>query len=79
MKLKEWAKGEIGRSAALAHALGVVPSYVFNMNNGIKPIPIKHMAAIEAFTGGLVTRQEMRPDDWADIWPELVSTDNPAT
>lgn len=27
--------------------------------------------AIEQATDGAVTRQELRPDDWAAIWPEL--------
>lgn len=28
-------------------------------------------SAIERETDGVVTRQELRPDDWAAIWPEL--------
>lgn len=27
--------------------------------------------AIEKATRGVVTRQELRPDDWRAIWPEL--------
>lgn len=27
--------------------------------------------AIERETGGKVTRQQLRPKDWRDIWPEL--------
>jgi DNA-binding transcriptional regulator YdaS (Cro superfamily) len=27
--------------------------------------------SIEQATNGEVTRQELRPDDWAAIWPEL--------
>jgi DNA-binding transcriptional regulator YdaS (Cro superfamily) len=27
--------------------------------------------ALERATGGVVTRQALRPDDWAAIWPEL--------
>lgn len=26
---------------------------------------------IERATGGQVTRKDLRPDDWQDIWPEL--------
>jgi DNA-binding transcriptional regulator YdaS (Cro superfamily) len=36
-----------------------------------KPVPVVHMAAIEAYTAGAVTRRDMRPDDWRRIWPEL--------
>jgi DNA-binding transcriptional regulator YdaS (Cro superfamily) len=32
------------------------------------------MAAIESFTGGSVTRRDMRPDDFSRIWPELADT-----
>jgi len=39
--------------------------------SGERPIPVHQAAAIERATGGLVTRQEMFPDDWARIWPEL--------
>jgi DNA-binding transcriptional regulator YdaS (Cro superfamily) len=34
-------------------------------------IPIEHCATIERATGGAVTRKDLRPDDWARIWPEL--------
>ena len=30
-----------------------------------------YCVAIEKATGAQVTRQELRPDDWAGIWPEL--------
>lgn len=41
------------------------------MASGEKSIPVPHMAPIEVFTHAAVTRQEMRPDDWQLIWPEL--------
>lgn len=37
-----------------------------------------HGAAIEQFTQGAVTRQQMFPNDWQRIWPEL-ATDAPVT
>lgn len=36
-------------------------------------------AGIELATNGVVTRQQMRPDDWSLIWPELVASAVPAT
>lgn len=45
--------------------------FVTQMASGKKSIPVEHMAAIEAFTGGEVTRQEMHPSGWQRIWPEL--------
>lgn len=32
-------------------------------------------AAIERATAGAVTRQDLRPDDWRDIWPELAESE----
>lgn len=71
MKLKSWITGGKGRAASLAAHLPVPLSFVYKMANGNKSIPIDHMAAIEVFTDGAVTRQEMCPDRWALIWPEL--------
>jgi DNA-binding transcriptional regulator YdaS (Cro superfamily) len=34
------------------------------------PGPI-YCVAIERATAGAVTRRDLRPDDWAEIWPEL--------
>lgn len=38
-----------------------------------RPIAIAKCVLIEKLTDGEVTRQELRPDDWQDNWPELVS------
>jgi len=32
---------------------------------------VQWAVAIERATGFLVTRQEMFPDTWQDVWPEL--------
>ena len=36
-------------------------------------VPPEHCAAIEMATGGLVSRKDFHPDDWARIWPELTA------
>ncbi len=36
-----------------------------------RPIPVKRCVQIEQATGGQVTRRDLRPDDWHEIWPEL--------
>lgn len=74
MELHEWLKQEHGRQAALARHLGIKPPQVADWISGDKPVPVVHMAAIEVFTEGAVTRREMRPDDFARIWPELADT-----
>lgn len=74
MKFKSWADGERGRAAALAMHLGVSQAFMSELVGGVKAIPIKHCQAIHGFTGGDVPLQELRPDDWQKIWPELAST-----
>lgn len=55
----------------MAEACGVSATNVYQWSRGIRPVPVEHCAAIEAATLGAITRQELRPDDWAYIWPEL--------
>lgn len=63
-----------GGQAAFARALGVSSPTVSQWVSGGRPIPPKRCVAIEQATGGKVTRQELRPHDWADHWPELKAT-----
>lgn len=41
--------------------------------DGLRCVPTEKMALIEQACGGAVTRKEMRPDDWQEIWPELAT------
>lgn len=56
---------------ALSRFIDVPPSFVSKMVSGEKAIPAEHCKAIESFTGGEVTCQDMRPNDWHKYWPEL--------
>ena len=38
----------------------------------------ENCTAIELATGGVVTRRDLRPDDWHRIWPELITAEHPA-
>ena len=73
--LKTWLSAERGRGVRLAACLHVPPSFVAKMASGDKSIPLEHATAIEKFTGGFVTRRDIRPDDWRDIWPELADSE----
>ena len=57
--------------AAFAREIGVSNAMLYQFENGIRPVPPKHCPAIEKATASKVTRQELRPDDWQQIWPEL--------
>ena len=58
--------GGVGK---LAEAIGVGQSVVSNWRLRKTLPPPEYCASIEAVTG--VTRRDLRPDDWARIWPEL--------
>lgn len=77
MNLKNWIEVERGRAMALAKAIDVSQSFVSNIVNGDKAIPAEHCKAIEAFSDGAVTCQEMRPHDWHKYWPELATQSQP--
>ena len=70
MTLSEYLTAH-GRAIQLASAVGVSPATVSNWNACKHPVPAELGAAIERATGGQVTRQELFPDTWARIWPEL--------
>lgn len=66
MNLKNWVDMKRGRRFALARHLGVsavfVQKLVLPKDEGGKDVPFERCRAIEQFTGGAVTCEEMRPD-----------------
>lgn len=71
MNFKDWVNGQRGRSISIARALGITQPVVSDWVTGKKAIPAEHCKAIHQLSGGLVTCQEMRPNDWHKYWPEL--------
>lgn len=71
MRLSEYIKTAKVSGQDLAARLGVSQPVVSSWAKGRKPVPEKRCVAIERITCGAVTRRDLRPDDWADIWPEL--------
>lgn len=61
----------VGSATALAALLGVSKGAVFQWKLDGRMTPARHCVVIERATGGKVTRRELRPNDWAEIWPEL--------
>ena len=73
MNLSDYIKTQPrGSLLSLAKEIVAHPPDVSNWASGNRPVPIHHAVAIERVTAGKVTRQDLRPDDWMDIWPELV-------
>ena len=74
MNLTTWTNAERRRSLALAHAIGVTAPVVSDWSTGKKAVPIGRCVAIERATQGAVTRRDLRPHDWQEIWPELAAS-----
>lgn len=75
MLLAEYLDQEHGRQARLAANIGAHVPDVSRWAAGKRQIPFHYGAPIEKATGGLVTRQEMFPNDWKIHWPELAVPD----
>lgn len=70
MKLIDFLKKR-GQQSWLAKKIGVTDSCLCDWKKGRFSIPEKRAVAIEHATNGAVTRKDLRPHDWWDIWPEL--------
>jgi DNA-binding transcriptional regulator YdaS (Cro superfamily) len=74
MNLKDYIEQlERGGVKTLADAIGVSSSYLSQMASGRCHISPARCVVIEQATSGKVSRKELRPTDWMNIWPELVS------
>lgn len=75
MELATYFAEARGAQAKLARALGVpqsLPSaWAASDADKRRPVPVQHCLAIERATNGVVTRRDLRPDDWMLIWPEF--------
>ncbi|WP_175010360.1 transcriptional regulator [Burkholderia lata] len=72
MNLKEFiSTSERGIAKKLAAFLGVSPSYLSQMASGDSAISERRCVLIGRFSAGKLSRRELRPDDWQEIWPGL--------
>ncbi|WP_186276366.1 transcriptional regulator [Burkholderia gladioli] len=72
MDLKTYLSSlERGGASKLAEEVGVSPSFLSQMAAGSSAISPARCVLIERATGAVVSRRDLRPDDWRDIWPEL--------
>lgn len=57
--------------ADFAKKVGTSPGHLTNFSYGYTPLDPKVCVAIERESFRVVTRQELKPNDWQEIWPEL--------
>lgn len=69
----------VGGGAKLARLVGVKAPTVSQWLKYTRPVPPIRCIAIESATGGIVSRRDLRPDDWHKIWPELVPANQEKT
>lgn len=62
-----------------ARRCGTTKGHLQNVMYGSKTLDAKACVLVEAESGGEVTRIDLRPADWHDIWPELVAAAHNAT
>ena len=67
------AASAVGNPATLGRLIGVKPQTVNDWLHGGKPVPVKRCVLIEQVTNGAVTRRDLRPHDWKELWPELAT------
>ena len=58
-----------GVRAAVMSATGVSPQAITNWKS--RGVPIEYCATVAKVSSGQVTREELRPDDYWMIWPDL--------
>lgn len=57
----------------MASALGVTMAAIGNWK--ARGVPVQRCVVIERLTQGVITRRDLRPNDWQLIWPELVKSE----
>jgi len=60
----------VGSQEKLAAQLGIKQPTVSEWARGERPVPVARCIQIERATNGVVSRKDLRPDDWQRYWPE---------
>lgn len=75
MDLDTYLKDKNITVRSFADAIGAPAPDVSNWRNGKRPVPPWRCLGIEKTTSGMVSRKDLRPDDWHKYWPELAESD----
>lgn len=63
----------VGNKSKLARSINVAPQTLQDWASGFKAVPVRRCVQIEQATNGAVTRRDLRPHDWKELWPELAT------
>ncbi|WPU24968.1 YdaS family helix-turn-helix protein [Cedecea neteri] len=78
MRLDDYlSKQPRGAARDLAAQLGISKSYLSQIATGKSPASPARCIEIEKATDSEVTRIDMRPSDWREIWPEYTPPNLP--
>ncbi len=77
MKLIDYIRCPENSASAFAARVGIAPAFLYQIAHGKRKASAALARAMEAAADGAVTRRDLRPDDWGDIWPELVDEAHP--
>lgn len=78
MNLHDYLSAERGRQARICKEIGAHAPDLSRWATGQRPVPVDKCLKIERATGGDVTRRDLRPNDWHEIWPDLITDEHPA-
>jgi DNA-binding transcriptional regulator YdaS (Cro superfamily) len=74
MDLKSFMAGlDTAQRKELADACDTSTGHLQNVMYGYRTCAPELAVRLERITVGAITRKDMRPDDWQDIWPELAA------
>lgn len=71
MKLSDYFAERRGNAARLAKDTGAAKAFLRAIASGERPCPPRLAVRIEQSLGGRVSRRDLFPDDYAEMWPEL--------
>lgn len=73
MNLTEYLSSGAKSAADLARELSVPPALIYQWRKGLRSVPPERCHAIVMATDGAVSLRDLRPEDCAEIWPELAT------
>ncbi len=67
---------QVETASSLSKRSGILQVLLSQWRKGVRPVPFDKCVVIEKNTNGLVTRKDLRPEDWFVMWPELSEPEN---